>query len=363
MKLFTKYAKENEWQTLHTECNKLYNAKGEPVRLVGVNCGPLVWTSNVSYLMENVEVACDRWHANTIRLPMSQDRWFGFGPEQKGYDESGERYRAEVDSIVEAVAARNKYVILDLHRSNVNTWGEFISGGLPDMNSLVFWKSVAVRYCNHPNVLFDLYNEPFQITWDQWKNGGEITVYYAQTDIGQQIMFEKSPDTELIPLTYRVPGMQKKIDTVRGVGANNVLTIGGLDWSYELDGIVNGYDIDDRGGNGIILDSHLYPCKALDKWDDYVTVAKHKYPILIGECGHYGEAPVPHEWPQLEVSTTWVPKMLQWVDEHEYHITAWHFHDKAGPCLIENMEDYTPTPYWGVYFLEFLKKHNAPDRS
>lgn len=357
--MFTKFKEENDWQTLHVEGNKLYNKKGDKVRLIGVNCGPLVWMSYCPELLGMVTTACDSWKANTIRLPMSQDRWFGFGPEQKGVDESGERYRSQVDEIVEAVAARNKYVILDLHRSNSNTWGEFISGCMPDMNSLVFWKEVAGRFKNHPNVLFDLYNEPFQTTWDIWKNGGDVTVWYAKTDVGQQIMFEKENRDDLIALTYHVPGMQKMIETVRAVGAKNVLTIGGLDWSYELEGIVNGYAPDDCGGNGIILDAHLYPCKDLDKWDEHVTVAADQYPILLGECGHYGEAPVKHEWPQLEESKTWVPKMLNWVEKNDYHITAWDFHHTAGPCLIENPIDYTPTPYWGVYFKKFLEEHNA----
>ena len=357
--MFDLYRDQNAWMELHTEGNKVFNAKGEPVRLVGVNCSSLEWMSYSADLLRSVTVACDQWLANTIRLPLSQDRWFGFQPDQKGVDEAGIHYRRLVDDIVAAVAARQKYVIIDLHRSNSNRWGEYISANLSDMNSMVFWKDVALRYGNHPNVLFDLYNEPYKVDWKTWRDGGEITVYYEDTDIGQQIMFDKPEGAELKSMTYLVPGMQKLADTVRGVGAKNVLVLGGLDWSYELDGIVNGYAVTDNGGNGIILDSHLYPCKALDGWDQATTVAKEQYPIIIGECGHYGEAPVPHEWPQREESSTWVPKFLKWVDDNDYHITAWDFHHQAGPCLVENLTDYTPTSYWGAYFKKFLKDHNG----
>ena len=356
--MFELYREQNAWQMLHTEGNQVLNAKGETVRLMGVNCAPLVWMSYSKKIMDLITYACDEWKANTIRLPLAQDRWFGFADDQKGVDESGERYRSLVDDIVAAVACRHKYIILDLHRSNCNRWGEYISANLSDMNSLVFWKDVAVRYKNHPNVLFDLYNEPYHVDWKTWRDGGEITVYYEDSDVGQQIMFDKPEGTELKSMTYLVPGMQCLADTVRGVGAKNILVIGGLDWSYELDGIVNGYAVKDNGGNGIILDSHLYPCKRLDNWDELVTVAKEQYPILIGECGHYGEAPIPHEWPQKEVSTTWVPKMLKWIEDNDYHMTAWDFHHQAGPCLVENLDDFTPTPYWGVYVKEFLAKHN-----
>ena len=182
---------------------------------------------------------------------------------------------------------------------------------------------------------------------------------YEERDIGQQIMAEKDREARIRTYTYRVPGMQRIADVIRSTGAKNLLMIAGLDWGYELDGIAQGYTVDDRDGNGILLDAHLYPCKDLDAWDRLVTVAADRYPIIIGECGHYGEAPVEHEWPQREVSTTWVPRLLRWIDEHQYHVTAWDFHHQAGPCLVENLTEFTPTPYWGAYFKRFLAEHNG----
>lgn len=349
----------NEDMQLHTQGNRLVDASGKNVLLTGVNCASMEWMSISDKLQETVEVALDDWNANIIRLPLAQDRWFGFGNDQKNVDETGSRYRHFVDEIIGVIAQRRKYVILDLHRSNNGSWGEGISGGQADMNSLVFWKALSERYGNHPNILFGLYNEPFNISWDIWRNGGEITVEYEQDDVGNQIMFDKSGRPGMRKVTYRVPGTQEMIRTVRASGANNICIVAGLDWGYELDGIVQGYDVDDCGGNGIILDSHLYPWKELDRWDELVTVAADRYPILIGECGHYGEDVVVHEGPQREISSIWVPRFLNWVDEHHYHITAWDFHDWAGPSLIKSLETYEPTPFWGSYFKDFLKKRNG----
>ena len=327
--------------------------------LTGVNCASLEWLSAPEKLLKTVTVALDDWHANTIRLPLSQDRWFGFGGDQQGTDESGEIYRGIVDSIVEAVAARRKYVILDLHRSNCGSWGEFISGNMPDMNSLVFWKSIAARYGNHPNVLFGIFNEPFKVSWDCWRDGGEITVEYAPQNIGNQIMRDESGEPVLETITFHTPGLQKMVDTVRAVGAKNIAIVAGLDWGYELDGVAKGYVIEDHGGNGIMLDSHEYPWKKLDNWAELVDVVKDRYPILIGECGHYGENVEVYEGPQREPSHLWVPRLLNWVEKNGYHITAWDFHDTAGPSLIKDLESFKPTEFWGVYFKEFLKKRNG----
>ena len=105
---FTAYKEENRDQMLHREANRLVDASGKPVLLTGVNCASLEWLCNPERLPHTVEVACDEWKANLIRLPLSQDKWFGFGADQEGADESGERYRAMVDGIVERVAARRK---------------------------------------------------------------------------------------------------------------------------------------------------------------------------------------------------------------------------------------------------------------
>ena len=357
--MFTLFKKQNAAMMLHQDGNKLIDENGNRVRLLGVNCATLEWTAwPPKELYRSICYACDHWYANIIRLPVAQDRWFGFGRDQEK-DPSGEIYRQTVDEMVAAIAARGKYVIIDLHRSNCNRWGEFVSGKHADDGALVFWKDVALRYHNHPNVIFDLYNEPFLIDWDTWLNGGMITLWYRDRDVGQQIMFAPDENEATKSYTYHVPGMQRIADVIRSTGAQNLLMIGGLDWAYELDGIVNGHEVIDHGGNGILLDSHLYPCKKLDEWDKLVTVAADKYPIILGECGHYGEAPVKHEWPQFEESTTWVPKLLAWVDEHEYHVTAWDFHHKAGPPLVENLEDFTPTPFWGAYYKKFLAEHNG----
>ncbi len=355
---FLPYRTENADMELHVEGNLLLDRQGNRVLLTGVNCASLEWLSNPERLVDTVKHALDVWHANTIRLPLSQDRWFGFGGDQVGEDELGERYRSIVDTIIEEIAARRKYIILDLHRSNCGSWGEFISGNMPDMNSLVFWKEMARRYGNHPNVLFGIFNEPFKVSWDCWRDGGEITVEYAPQNIGNQIMRDESGEPVLEKITFQSPGLQKMVDTVRAAGARNIAVIAGLDWGYELDGVDKGYVINDNGGNGIMLDSHEYPWKRLDNWAELVDVVNDRYPILIGECGHYGEHVEVYEGPQREVSEKWVPRLLDWVEKNGYHITAWDFHDTAGPSLIKNLDDFEPTEFWGVYFKSFLEKRN-----
>jgi hypothetical protein len=72
-------------------------------------------------------------------------------------------------------------------------------------------------------VIFDLFNEPYPEKaaangneaegWQCWLHGGQCT-----------------------GISYPVAGMQSMVDAVRSVGANNVLMLGGLEWSNDLTG-------------------------------------------------------------------------------------------------------------------------------
>src|SRR5215469_16345448 len=60
------------------------NRKGEPILLRGVNVASMEWSSDgQGRVPRTVDVAIHDWHVNVIRLPLSQDRWFGYGPEQR----------------------------------------------------------------------------------------------------------------------------------------------------------------------------------------------------------------------------------------------------------------------------------------
>jgi hypothetical protein len=260
-------------------------------------------------------VAIDGWGANVVRLPLSQDRWFGHTQERR---DGGTGYRKTVHEFVDRTAAKQCYVILDLHWSNAGKWGEHIGQHkMPDDNSVSFWEGAAAAYANHPAVLFGLYNEPHHVSWEVWRNGGNV------------VEDARKPATN--KLEYHTPGMQKLLDVCRDKGAKNVVLIGGLDWGYDLSGVTKGYAVTDPRGNGIVYDTHIYPVKK--NWDRFVTPAADKYPVLVGEFGvGRGE---PGEF---------VAQLLEYADKHDLHWIAWCLHRDAKPNLIKDWS-YTPTGF------------------
>ena len=318
--------------SLHVKGNQLRDAKGRTVRLQGVNIPSLDWSNTGEHLAKSLRVAIKDWKAKLIRVPLSQDRWFGkAGGTPPGDD--GTAYRTVVDGLVRQIATSNAYVLLDLHWSNGGRWGQNIGQhSMPDDNSVLFWKDIASRYANNSAVLFDLYNEPHDVSWDVWQQGGDID--------------EKNVDSARgLHLQYHSPGMQVLLETVRATGAKNVVVAGGLDWGYDLSGIMKGYALRDRHGNGILYGTHIYPWKK--GWDTHVTPAIAKYAVFVGEVGTkpWKNGDPPHE---NVYTPTWAHEVIAYINKYQLSWTAWSFHPSASPCLIEDW-NYKPTHYWGIY--------------
>lgn len=326
---------------LRIKGNQILNAKNQPVRLAGVNVASLEWSSDgEGHILKTVEVALTTWNSNIVRIPLSQDRWFGKAEEQK---DGGKSYRALVKQVVDLCSKENAYCLLDLHWNNLGTWGQNIGQHImPDMLSLEFWKSCASEYKNNPAVLFDLYNEPHDTTWDIWKDGGTID---EQRAVGAR-------QGKFIATKYETPGMQKMLDTVRATGAKNVVVAGGLDWAYDLSGFLDGkYNLKDPNGNGVIYACHAYPFKGdtVDQFLAKLDKALPKIPVILSEFGSNHGRTAPAYQPD-----PWVVSMLEAIQKRSCNFTAWDLHPAAGPTLIKNW-DYEPTADFGAPLLKTLK--------
>ncbi len=324
---------------LHVVGPEIQTKDGKAVWLQGLCVDSLEWSAGGEKILQSIPVAIDQWKSNVIRLPVREHFWFGRGPWQKKGD-GGLTYRKLVDDTIEAAATRGAYVVLDLHRF-----------GAPMAKDLEFWKDAAVRYKNHPAVLFELFNEAHGISWKIWRDGGSLkSAANKNTDVNAAENNEQDEDDLSV-------GMQALLNAIRETGARNVVIAGGLDWGYDLSGVVNDYALKEHdGGNGIVYSSHIYPWKK--GWQSKTMDAAAKYPVFIGEVG------CPPDWKSFEFipkgartedlsKPDWARDMIGLMQKHKLHWTGFSFHPKTAPMVIQDWE-YTPSPYWGVFVKEAL---------
>ena len=152
--------------------------------------------------------------------------------------------------------------------------------------------------------------------------------------------------------TIQGVGMQALVDAVRGTGAKNIIVAGGLGWAFDLTGIVNGYALDDKGGNGIMYATHFYNWHG--GWAKNILGTAAKYPVLVGECGadinKMNFIPLNAQ----EDPYTWAPDAIGFIQKHHLNWTAWCFHTRATPDMILDWEYCTPTPFWGAFVKDAL---------
>ncbi|MGE9289534.1 MAG: glycoside hydrolase family 5 protein [Puniceicoccales bacterium] len=312
--------------------NRLHDTDGNEVWLQGVNAGGLETLPADEQPVKSLMVAIEDWNANCIRVPIKENFWWGQSDFQK---DGGKQYREIIDKMITLAANRGAYVVIDLHRYRA-----------PKEIHAQFWKEFATRYKDHPAVLFDVLNEPHGISWEIWRNGGFVGTKSGVDESAFLTDEEKKKNQG-----FESIGMQGLVDAVRSTGAKNIVIAGGVEWCNDLSGVVNGYALDDQGGNGIMYSWHTYNWHK--GWEEKVLGAAAKYPIFLGEVGadpkKMGFIPAEIQ----EDPATFVPDMLGFIQKYKINWTGWCFHPYATPRMLLDW-DYTPTPFWGVPAKEAL---------
>ncbi|WP_197454453.1 glycoside hydrolase family 5 protein [Stieleria varia] len=312
--------------------NRLHDPDGREVWLQGVNAGGLETLPQDKQAIKSVVVAIDDWKANCVRVPMNEAFWYGRSPYQK---DGGKEYRQTLDQIITLAANRSAYIVIDLHRFRA-----------PKPEHADFWKDFAAAYKDHPAVLFDIFNEPHDVTWEQWRNGGSIATPKAADESAFLSDEEKQKNR-----SFESVGMQGLVDAVRSTGAKNIIIAGGIFWCNDLRGITQGYALDDKTGNGIMYSWHTYNWHT--DWEERMLATAKMHPIFLGEVGADIKKMdfIPAD--DQEDPYTWVPDMLGFIQKHRLHWTGWCLHPRATPIMISDWS-YTPTPYWGRFAKEAL---------
>ena len=305
--------------------NHLVDGNGATVRLLGVNRSGTEYACIQGWgIFDGPNDAASvaamaAWHINAVRIPLNEDCWLDINGVNSAY--AGANYRTAIQSYVTLLHQYGLYAILDLHWNAPGTAPATGQQELPDADhSPAFWSSVASLYKGDPAVLFDLYNEPHDVSWSCWLNGCSVG----------------SP-------AWTAAGMQSLVDAVRATGASQPIMVGGLAWSNDLSGWLANRPSD--SANALVASFHNYNFNICDPtcWNATVAPLAGQMPVVTGELG------------ENDCAHGYIDQYMAWADAHgiSYLGWTWDTWDCAnGPALISNY-DGTPTAF-GIGFRDHL---------
>jgi hypothetical protein len=263
------------------------------------------------------------WKITIVRVPLNEDCWLGINGEPSN-GETAARYQQDVVNFVNLLRRNQLIVILDLHWNAPGTQQALKQLPMPDLDHApAFWTSVANTFKNDPFVIFDLYNEPYAMSWQCWQQGTTQPGAKPCAEVG-----------------FAVAGMQTLVNTVRATGAANLIMLGGLAYANAFYGWALFKPRDPL--NSLVASLHIYQyngCNNTACLDYFVAPVAARYPVLAGEIGEF------------DCSDQFIDGIMSWFDRRQigYLAWAWDVYDcGAFPSLISNY-DGTPTGFGQGY--------------
>ncbi len=131
--------------------SQLCDESGSPVMLRGISLGwHNLWPR--FYNKGAVKWLAKEWHADVIRAAV------GASSVDDNYLENPEFALQCVTPVIEAAIKNKVYVIIDWHSHEMHT-----------AQAKSFFSQMAKKYGKHPNIIYELYNEPVNDSWEDLK--------------------------------------------------------------------------------------------------------------------------------------------------------------------------------------------------
>jgi hypothetical protein len=304
--------------------NQLTGISGADLRLLGVNRSGTEYACVQGWgLFDGPNDATSvstigSWHVNAVRVPLNEDCWLGINGVSSSF--SGANYQNAIVSYVKTLNDANMVAILDLHWNAPGTSSANGQQVMADADHApAFWSSVATTFKSNSGVIFDLYNEPHDISWSCWRDG-------CTTSAG-----------------WQTAGMQSLVNAVRNAGATKQpIMLGGLGWSSDLSQWLAFEPTDPS--NELIASFHLYNfsgCNTQSCWDSTIAPVAAHVPVITGELG------------ENDCAHGFIDSYMSWADAHNISYLGWTWDNWAngcgsGPTLI-TAYDGTPTAFGAGY--------------
>lgn len=172
---------------LHVNGNKIVNADGKTVTLRGMSLFWSQWGGEY-YNNETIEWLVNDWKCTVVRAAM--------GIEGGGYLTDPESEYQKVKTVIDACIELGIYVIVDWHDHHAEDHID---------EAKAFFDKISNEYDAFPNVIYEIYNEPLNVSWN------EVLKPYAEN----------------------------VISTIRANDPDNIIVVGTPNWSQDVEDVIS----------------------------------------------------------------------------------------------------------------------------
>lgn len=292
------------WGQLQVQGTQLCDQQGNPVVLRGVSLGwHNIWPR--FYNKKVVRTLKNDWNATVVRAAM------GVTTVEDNYLDNPSFAIECVEKVVKAAIKEDIYVIIDWHAHEMHT-----------KEAKAFFAQMAQKYGKYPHVIYELYNEPVEDSWESLKQ-------YASEIITE----------------------------IRKYDPDNIILMGCPHWDQDVHVVA---ESPLRGFSNIMYTLHYYASTHKEYLRDRMEDAvKRGIPIFVSESGvteASGNGVIDPESQQL-----WLDRMeklkISWL--------CWSLSDKDESCSML-LPRATATGPWpedvikrsGKMVREYLKRYN-----
>ncbi len=266
------------------------------------------------------------WKINAVRIPLNEDCWLGINGISATV--AGTKYQTAISNYVTSLHSHNIIPILELHWAAPGTVKATAQQPMPDADHTpTFWTSVAQTFIADTGVIFELYNEPYPNgnsnnvdAWTCWRDGCTETLN-SSTGSG----------------TYQAVGMQSLVNTIRAVPSNNVILLGGVQYSNGLNSW-DAYKPTDKANN-FAAAWHIYnynPCMTTSCFAGAPATLAAKTPVVATEFG------------EDDCSGAIVGPWMTWFDSNIAGYLAWTWNTWSKTCVAADQTSHSGGNPWSL---------------
>ncbi len=218
---------------LKVEGNKIVDQNGSPTQLCGMSFFWSQWKGQY-YNKRVVDWLADDWKVTVVRAAMGVKHV----ESETGYLYDGTEL-TKAKAVVDAAIKKGIYVIIDWHDHYAFKNAK---------ESKLFFEKMARMYGKYPNVIYEIFNEPMQVSWP------EVVKPYSE----------------------------KIVEAIRAIDPDNLILIGTPSWCQN----VNEAADDPLKGKNLAYSLHFYAATHKDDIREKALYAMGKgIPLFVSEFG------------------------------------------------------------------------------